>query len=246
MVQVASLPGDDRLPRYQRLVEALKDAIARKAWQPGERLPSEMDLAERYGVAPGTVRQAISALVDAGLVERQQGRGTFLRKPTFNSSLFRFFRFQGGDGMRRVPESRILRRERTEAPATVSAELGCRAGDAVIFMSRLRLLDGDPVLAEEIWLPFDRFEAFLELDERDIGPLLYPIYETVCGEVVARAEERLTAESVRDDHAKLLGLAPGTPVIVIDRLARGYDDRPLEWRRSRGRADRFQYHVEIR
>jgi len=246
MDQTAALPGDDRLPLYQRLVEALTETITRQVWRPGDRLPSDMDLAARYGVAPGTVRQAIAALVDQGLVERQQGRGTFLRKPSFDSSLFRFFRFQGEGGDRQIPESRILHRERTQAPAAVAAALGCPAGTPAIFMSRLRLLDGAPVLAEEIWLPFDRFEAFMALDEQDIGPLLYPIYETVCGEIVARAEERLTAESVQDGHAHLLGLDPGVPVIVIDRLARGYDDRPLEWRRSRGRADRFQYHVEIR
>ena len=242
----ALLSGDDRLPRYQRLAETLKDAIAGRKWQPGDRLPSEQDLAQTYTVAPGTVRQAITQLVDEGLLERHQGRGTFVRKPSFDSSLFRFFRFQGAAGRRQVPESRILRREVTQAPPAICEALKLAPGTRAISMSRLRLIDGDAVLAEEIWLPYERFEGFMAIDEADIGPLLYPIYEEACGEIVARAEERLTAEPCSGEHAGLLCLEAREPVIVINRIAYGFDDTPLEWRSSRGRADKFQYHIEIR
>lgn len=242
----AALRGDDRLPRYQRLAETLKQAISHRRWRPGERLPSEQDLALHFTVAPGTVRQAITQLVDEGLLERHQGKGTFVRKPSFDSSLFRFFRFHGTEEERTVPESEILRREAVAAPAEVAKTLRLPPESKVISMSRLRRLGGEPVLAEQIWLPFDRFKALLDIEDSGIGPLLYPIYEEACGEIVARAEEELTAEACSSEHAQLLNLKKGTPVIVIDRTAFGYDDTPLEWRSSRGRADEFQYHVEIR
>ena len=242
----AALSGDNRLPRYQRLAEILKDAIAHHRWRPGEKLPSEQDLAAHYAVAPGTVRQAITQLVDEGLLERHQGRGTFVRKPSFQNSLFRFFRFHSSDDGREVPESRILRREVLSAPPSIAVALRLPLQAKVIAMSRLRLIDGEPVLAEAIWLPYDRFDAFMALDEAGIGPLLYPIYEEVCGEIVARAEEELTAEPCSAEHARLLRLERGDPVIVIDRTAIGFDDTPLEWRSSRGRADKFHYHIEIR
>ena len=242
----AALTGDNRLPRYQRLAETLKKAISHRRWRPGERLPSEQDLALHFTVAPGTVRQAITQLVDEGLLERHQGKGTFVRKPSFDSSLFRFFRFHGADEERRVPESEILRREALAAPPAVAETLQLSPDAKVISMERLRLLDGEPVLAEQIWLPFDRFKCLLDLEEAEIGPLLYPIYEEACGEIVARAEEELTAEACSSAHAQLLNIKKGTPVIVIDRTAFGYDDTPLEWRCSRGRADEFQYHIEIR
>lgn len=240
-----TLAGDARLPLYQRLAESLKAEIMSRTWRPGDRLPSESDLAARYEVAPGTARQAISQLVEEGLLERRQGTGTFVRKPSFDASLFRFFRFQTEDGKRLIPESRILRREVVEAPSAVSQALSIAPKSPVISMSRLRLLDGVPVMAEEIWLDQTRFDAFMEMEEAEIGPLLYPIYDSRFDQIVARAKECLTVEAINDVYARLLRLDEGAPVIVIERLALGFDGMPIEWRRSRCRADRFQYHIEI-
>ena len=243
---VIALKGDARLPRYQRLAQTLRDEVVNRRWRPGEQIPSENMIAERYGVAPGTARQALAQLVDEGLLERQHGRGTFVRRPSFDQSLFRFFRFSNEAGERVVPESRIVQRERMEAPSEVSRQLQLADGAPVIFMNRLRLIDGMPILAEQIWLPGERFGAFMAADASQIGPLLYPVYDSLCGEVVARAEETLTVEVASPAYARLLRLQANTPLIVIDRLARGYDDRPIEWRRSRGPAAQFKYHTEIR
>lgn len=199
-----------------------------------------------YQLSTGTVRKAIDALVSEGVLERQQGRGTFIRRPQFQSSLFRFFRFQSASGERRVPESRILSVEPVAAPSAVAQALGLPADAPVIRIVRVRLLDVAPVLAEEIWLPRNRFQPLLEIDLSQKGPLLYPIYEETCGQVVASAEETLTAESVNEVYARLLQVPVNSPVVVIERLARDYAGNPLEWRRSRGHAEHFRYSVEIR
>ena len=212
----------------------------------GEAIPTEAALSAEYQLSTGTVRKAIDALVSEGILERQQGRGTFIRRAQFQSSLFRFFRFQTVSGERQIPESRILSIEPVAAPSAVAQALGLPADAPVIRIVRVRLLDVKPVLAEEIWLPRQRFQALLELDLGREGPLLYPIYEEVCGQVVASAEETLTAESVNDVHARLLQVAVNSPVIVIERLARDYAGSPLEWRRSRGHAEHFRYSVDIR
>ena len=246
MPRTRALHTDGRLPLYQRLRDELAAKIADTEWRPGAALPSEQSLARAYEVSPGTMRKAIGALVEEGLLERRQGKGTFVRKADFNDSLFRFFRFQGRGGKRVIPQSRILRREVVPAPAEPAAKLGIADGVPVIRMARLRLFAGRPGLAEDIWLPFERFAPFMEVATGDIGDLLYPVYETLCGQVIAYAEEDLTAETVDAHYAELLDVAAGTSVIVIERLAFGFDDEPLEWRRSRGRADQFHYHVEIR
>jgi GntR family transcriptional regulator len=113
-------------------------------------------------------------------------------------------------------------------------------------MARLSLLNGKPLLSESIWLPKEKFAALLDIDTGEFGGLLYPLYEERCGQVIASAEEDLTAEAVDEVHARLLQLQPGAPVIAIERVALGYDGHPLEWRRSRGSAEQFRYHVEIR
>ncbi len=240
------MPADLRLPRYQQLRDDLAAQIAQQHWRPGDAIPTEAELAKTYNVAVGTVRKAVDVLVAEGLLERFQGRGTFVRRASFASSLFRFFRFQTETGERRIPESRILKRDVLDAPSAPAAGLQIETGAPVIRLTRLRLLDGEPMLAEEIWLPHDRFADLATLDLSAFGDLLYPLYESRCGQIIASAEETLTAEAVNATYARLLRIKPGDPVMVIERIARGYDRVPLEWRRSRGAAAHFRYHVDIR
>ena len=237
---------DQRLPRYQRLRDDIAIRINRREWRPGDLIPSEAELAAQHGVAIGTVRKAIDQLVADGVLERQQGRGTFVRRARFNSSLFRFFRFQSESGERRIPQSRILSRKVVAAPSAVASALRVPVGEPVISLSRLRLIDGVPLLAEEIWLQKSRFEPVLGLRSEDFGDLLYPLYEERCGQVVVSADENLLVESATAMQARLLRLDEGAPLIVIERLAFDLERHPIEWRRSRGPATRFRYHVEIR
>lgn len=237
---------DPRLPRYQRLRDDLAAGISARTWRPGAPIPSETELATHHGVSVGTVRKAIDCLVAEGLLDRQQGRGTYVRRARFNSSLFRFFRFQSETGERKVPEARILHREVLPAPSAVASALRLRARAPVIHLSRLRLIDGEPLLAEEIWLEKVRFAALLEVAQGDFGDLLYPLYEARCGQMVASADEVLTVAAADPLQARLLQRAPGAPLIVIERTAFDPERRPIEWRRSRGPADRFRYHAEIR
>lgn len=245
-VYMTSLSSDDRLPLYQRLRDHLAGRIASRDWRPGELIPSEAELAASHGVSVGTVRKAIDRLVGDGLLDRQQGRGTYVRRARFNSSLFRFFRFQSESGERKVPESRILRREVIPAPSAAASALRIAEGAPVIHLSRLRMIDGEPLLSEEIWLDQTRFAALLDVPTDTFGDLLYPLYEERCGQMVASAEETLTVEISNPLQARLLQRSAGDPLIVIERVAFDPEHRPIEWRRSRGPADRFRYHVEIR
>ncbi len=240
------LKADDRLPRYERLRDHIAGQITSQTWRPGDPIPSESELAASHGVSIGTVRKAIDRLVAEGLLDRQQGRGTYVRRAKFNSSLFRFFRFHSETGERRVPEARILHRKLVAAPSAAASALRLREGDDVINISRLRLIDGEPLLAEDIWLEAARFRAILDLDTAVFGDLLYPLYEERSGQIVATADEVLTVEAASRMQARLLGRPAGAPLIVIDRTAFDPERRPIEWRRSRGPADRFRYHAEIR
>jgi GntR family transcriptional regulator len=237
---------DHRLPRYHRVREALSAEIAARRWKPEEAIPSEAELAEAHEVSIGTVRKAIDSLVADGVLERFQGKGTFVRRPDFQSSFFRFFRFVSASGSPRVPVSRILKREVAAMPPAVAEVFKLKAGAPAVRFSRLRLMDERPLVLEDIWLPHDQFSALLAIDTREFGDLLYPLYEQYCGVMVASAQETLSAESVSAKNARLLALEVGDPVIVIDRVALSADRQPLEWRQSRGPASEFRYQVEIR
>jgi GntR family transcriptional regulator len=237
--------ADERLPLYQRLRDDMRSDIGRR-WRPGDAIPPEAELAKKYGVALGTMRKALDLLVTDGLLERFQGRGTFVRRANFNASLFRFFRFQSVEGERRIPESRIIRRQVLRAPSAVAQSLRLVERTEVIRLNRLRFVDEAPVLLEDIWLPKAKFEALLRIETIAYGNLLYPMYEKHCGQIVASAEETLTVEALDGADAKLMRMRSGSPVIVIERTAFDFDRVPIEWRRSRGPAHQYRYHVEIR
>lgn len=240
------LEYDDRLPLYQRLRDDMVARITRREWQVGVAIPTETELTRMYGVAIGTVRKAVETLVADGLLERNQGRGTFVRRPTFDASLFRFFRHQINGDPRQVPQGRVLKRGLAPPPAAVAAALGLPKTAQAIRLDRLRLVDGKTVLIEEIWLPRAPFAPLLKIEPEQFGDLLYPMYEERCGVVIASAQETLTVDAADARDAAALSLKTGQPVVVIERLAFGYDRQPLEWRRSRGPAEGFRYQIEIR
>src|SRR5476649_1429708 len=158
-------PLDERLPRYQQLRDDLVHRIAGGEWAPGAAIHTEAELSQAYGVSTGTLRKAIDLLVAEGVLTRSQGKGTFVRRPRFDSSLFRFFRFKSRDGSPVLPTARIVSRQ-VEAPhESVRNGLGLGARAKAIHLSRLRLIDAKPVLSEEIWLPRDGFEPLLTRSE---------------------------------------------------------------------------------
>lgn len=245
-VLALSETSDSRLPLYQRLRDAIVARIVAGDWGPGTAIPAESEIARVNGVALGTVRKALDTLVAEGVLDRVQGRGTFVRRPSLDRSLFRFFRAEGADGARAMPEGRVLARKVAPCPAEPARALGLAPKSLALRIDRLRLIDGTPVFVEEIWLPRARFAPLEDLVLTGFGDLLYPLYERLCGEVVASAEETLTIDLATEKDARVLEIPAGAPVVVVDRVALGFDRHPIEWRRSRGPADRFRYRIEIR
>ena len=235
----------DRRPIFLRLRDQIAADIARNVWVPGESISTEAEFAAKHELSLGTVRRALDLLEGEGMVERIRGSGTFVRRPDFETAFIRFIRYYGSAGDRRKPHSILLDRASLIGPPEVTEALQLKENSQVIRLLRQRIHEEIPVLIEEIWLEKTRFLPVLEMEENR-PRLLYPIYERLCGAVVAYTEETITigvSETSDIDH---LGLAEGAPVVLIDRLALGYDDVPIEWRRSRGPASDFRYKIVIR
>jgi GntR family transcriptional regulator len=240
-----TLDGDEHLPLYRRLYQTLARRIANADWRPGDALPAELDLAKQYGVAPGTIRKAIDELVDDGLIERRHGSGTFIRRPNFDNMMVRFFLFRDPAGGYISPESHIISREIEPASEIVAARLGMREGDEVIRVVRHRHWEGTARLLEDIFLPPAPFRAILNHTPEEIGPLLYPAYERLCGQLVCFIEEEITITDVTREDAAILALSQGDLVVAIERLAKNASGQPIEWRISRGEARRFRYKINV-
>lgn len=236
---------DTRLPLYQRIRDDMLTRIARGEWRPDKPIPTESALTREYDVAIGTVRKAVDTLVGDHLLYRSQGRGTFVRRPGFDASLFRFFRQLDAHGERHIPDSRILSCELAPPSERAQQTLALARQCNAIHLDRERVLESDNRIREDIWLPADPFGALADRPLDTIGNLLYPFYEQTFGIVIASAQETLTIEAADADTADALGVMPGDPIVIIERISRGYDNQPIEYRRSRGRADRFRYQVDI-
>ncbi|KYO50887.1 GntR family transcriptional regulator [Tistrella mobilis] len=238
-----SMPSDERLPAYLRLRDELAARIAAGEWGPDRALPSENALARDHRLSVGTVRKAVQQLVDEGLLERRQGSGTYLRKPAFDATLFRFFQMQGpGEDARSIPKSQLITRVRMTAPEPVAAILGTAD---TIRIERVRSLSGRPILAEEIYIRADRFEGLESLPAHELGPLLYPVYYDRFGVFVARAIDDVSFGRADATTAARLGIAEAAPVACIERTAFTIDGTAVEWRIARGDALNFRYRSRI-
>jgi GntR family transcriptional regulator len=236
--------GDPRLPLHARLRDDLARRIAAGEWTAEAALPGEAALARHYGVAINTLRRALEQLEREGLIERRQGRGTFLRRGALPGSLLRFFRLSAPeDGGALLPEARILSRARCRLAAEAARALGLRPGHPGLHLRRLRLWGGQPLLYERIDLPLPAFAPLARLPEGEFGALLYPLYHALCGRLVVRAEDEISFTVADSETAAALGLPPGTPVVEIRRIAFAADGVPIEARRSRGPAARFRYRA---
>lgn len=240
-----SVTTDTRLPRYQQVVDHLRSELATSKLKPGDQLPSESELALAHGVSLGTVRQAISVLVDGKVLQRQQGRGTFVLRPSFSNSLARFFRMTDADGTLMRPVGKVKSVCEITGNTDICELLELEVGSSVIRIERERVVDNNVVLLEDIQLDAKRFATLLNFQPTEFPDLIYPFYEEQCDATVATATETiLVGKALQDDGS--IGLKSGDPTIIIERIARGFDKVPLEWRRSVGRADAFRYSVELR
>lgn len=233
------------LPLYFQLKELIRRRIADNTWKQGQVIPSENELAEMFGVSPGTVKKAFGELCKEGVLYRRQGKGTFVSKPDFSRSFFRFFRYGVGNNEERIiPNSRVLSSQVIEPPPRVQGILNLRAEEMVIWIKRLRIMMNVPLVIEDLYLPENMFRGF---DGIDISQkLLYPIYDEIYGMPIIWADEFLEPRVADSTVAEALEIDPGDPLIFVERVAYTYGDKPVEFRSGFGRGDRFQYHIQIR
>lgn len=243
----APLPVEPGQSRYAALAAALRGRIVSGEWPPGTALPAEQALAQQHGVALGTLRRAMELLADQGLIDRRHGRGTFVTEGLAGAQMLRFFRFgtAGADGHAPAPGSRILARDRVGAPAEAAQALELPAGAPVLRLRRLRTLDGEPRLHEEIWLPLPRFEPLADGDTADWGDLLYPLYARRCGVRVHRVVDTIVFGRLAAGPARALKLPTGHPCARVQRRALDLGGRCVEWRTTLGDAEAFHYTVSI-
>ncbi len=232
-------------PLYQQIKALLLQSLDRGEWKPGEPIPSELELAARFQVSQGTVRKAIDELAADNLLLRRQGKGTFVATHHEAKVRFRFLRLTPDDGRQQPTGSRVLECRRIKAPADVAKLLDLRASDQVVNLRRVLSFNDAPIIFEDIWLPGSLFKGLTgELLAKHRIPL-YGLFETEFGVSMVRAEEKLRALAAEPEQAEHLNVAPGTPLLHVERVAYTYGDRPVEVRRGWYLTQHFHYRNSL-
>jgi GntR family transcriptional regulator len=235
-------PAPRPSPLYQQVKQHLVQRVLRGEWRPSELLPSEMKLAHEYSLSQGTVRKAIEEMAQEGLVSRQAGRGTFVTSHAGNYRPFRFHKLFSDSGQRIANEQvTFVHVRRQPVGQRAGAGLGLKPKAPGVECLRLRDLDDRPVLVEEIVLPERLFEGVATMLEEEKPPSIYLLLERHYNVLVTRVLERVRARIATEREADCLGLAAGTPVLEVERIAYSLGGEPVEWRIMVGETSRIHY-----
>ncbi|NWG73581.1 MAG: GntR family transcriptional regulator, partial [Rubrivivax sp.] len=219
-------------PLYRQIKALITRSLEAGAWKPGEAIPSEVELAQRFKVSQGTVRKAIDELATDNLLVRRQGKGTFVATHAEARVQYRFLRLVPDDGSAERMTRRFLDCRRLRAPAEVARALDLKSGDAVVHVRRLLHFRERPVVLDDIWLPGALFRGLTAERLADWRGPLYGLFESEFGVSMIRAEEKIRAVAADEATAALLGVAAAAPLLSVERVAFTYGDRPVELRRG--------------
>ncbi|RSM99558.1 GntR family transcriptional regulator [Nonomuraea sp. WAC 01424] len=232
------------IPLHHQVYLDLSTALDQGEWQAGDRLPPERELARRYGCSLIPVRRALAELAREGRLERTRGRGTFVLHSRLevdmgtSQSFADLMHMHGMD-----PDTRLVGSGIERPGEMVAAALALAAGAQVIYLERLRIANGEPLILEQVYLPADRFAGLLDHDlERNS---LYSLLAEHYGARIVRAREVIEPVRLRAHEAHLLDQPVERPAMLVEGVAFGPGDEPIEFTRSYVRGDRARLSFEL-
>jgi GntR family transcriptional regulator len=231
-----------KLPKYYQVKRQLLEFTA--TLDAGSPVPPERELARSYGTSRTTVRQALAELVVEGRLLRMQGKGTFVAKPKVAQLLELASYTEGMRAHGLHPQTRILDLGYVAADEQLAALLDMHTGGRVLRVHRLRLADGEPMSIDTSHLPARRFPGLRRQLERQLS--LYETLRVGYGIQLAEAEETIETVLADPHDARLLGVDPGLPLLLLSRHAFDVTGKPVEWAQSWYRGDRYKFVTRLR
>ena len=226
-------------PLYHQLMQRISDDIEKGTYPIGSRIPPEHELEETYQVSRVTVRRALSELTAEGLLERKQGKGTFVSAPRISQDLKSIHSFHDScrqNGVR--PTTRVIHVMEVPADSADIADLAVREGDRVVETLRVRSADGEPVVLEKNH--FSMGYAYLE--NENLNGSLYNVLRDY-GVEPRQATHDISLSYATEAQAKLLNVAPGSPLMRLREVVYDQRGRVLHNSVQLIRGDRFVFRI---
>lgn len=229
---------------WRQIADRIRTSIANGEYDETGKVPPEFALAEQFGVNRHTVRSALAALAQEGIVRSVQGRGTLImRKERLNFPISQRTRFNQGIGdQAREKEGLLLHSAEEPASADLAARLKMEPGALVIRMETLRKADRRPVSRSTTWFPAERFRGITEA-YRESGSIT-TAFRTLGLSDYLRVSTEITATHADNSDLTDLQLSPGAIVLVARALNTDPDGVPVQYAMSRFPADMVQFTIE--
>lgn len=235
------LKQDAISPLYVQLMEELETSIRNGVYKPGDKIMTEAEMAKEYGVSLITVRKAVGSLMEKGLVMRKQGKGTFVTKPKYSRNMKKLQSFtEMCEQMGVKPGAQVLENRLIMADKKVADRLGIEPGSNVVYISRLRLADGEPVQVEKSYFPLKY--AFLLEEDLNNGSMFECLKEKA-GAKVASSEKMIELCRATAEEAALMDVKKGDYLLFVKSTAYDENGEPMYAGIQLINGDRFSLYV---
>lgn len=239
------LKHDSAIPLYLQIENDIKEKISTGEYQAGQMLPSENKYCEMYQVSRVTVRNAITDLVDQGILIRRHGKGTFVEKQKIQNNLIKFQGFTSTCRENHITiNTHILCVCKQEASLYDIRTLDLEEGDDVIYIKRIRYADNQPVIIEHVHLPYKQF-SFL-LDENLENRSLYATIEEKTGmnpENYCFANLCIEASAATPEESLFLDIPSGSPLFILKEVVISETGAPVHWTKQIMSGNNFKFNL---
>lgn len=233
------------LPRYFQLKEILRERIRSGEWKPGELIPSERELSEKYGISRMTARQAITDLVNEGIFYREQGKGTFVSQRKITQQLIHLTGFTEDIRARgQRPGTKVLSATMHPADEESAEKLRINQGTPIFRLQRLRLADDEPLAIELSQISFKGCEKLLEEDLEHNS--LYRLLEAKYGISLMEADQELEAGLTGSEEAQLLKISIARPVLFTRRVTYTDRNQPIEYAKAVYCGNKYTFYTHMK
>ncbi len=243
--RMSAIYRNSPLPRYYQLKEIMRERIRSGEWKPGDLIPSERELGEKYGISRMTARQAITDLVNEGLFYREQGKGTFVSRHKITQQLINLTGFTEDIQARgQRPSTKVLSALMCPADDTTAERLRIEPGHLLFCLHRLRLANDEPLAIEFSQVSFAGCEQLLEEDlERNS---LYRLLESKYGLPLMEAEQELEAGLAGNEESHFLKIPVGSAVLFTRRTTYTDRNKPIEYAKAVYCGNKYTFFTQMK
>jgi len=227
-------------PIYTQIIDSIKQKVSNKEWKAGDRIPSEEQLVNDLEVSRGTVRKSISVLEDDGILEKIQGKGTFVAKEKisypFAQELVSFAESMETQDINFV--TKVLTCEKIEPTPFLQDQLHIKENSPVLYLERIRLIEGVPSILSNNWVSLERCPNLELIDFTK--ETLFSAIENSIGEKISYGVRDFLAKPVTEEQAKLMDLTANSPILDMHQKTFNRKDQALEFSDIYMRTDQYK------